>query len=52
MTYPLATTTDAVVQVNGATALVPWVSIPADRNPALVYLPAWQPAAAAPCGKP
>ena len=33
MAYPLATTTDSVAQVNGATALAPWVGIPCRPQP-------------------
>jgi integrase/recombinase XerD len=38
MEYPLTTTTEPLPQTPTASELIPWQGIPADRNPALVYL--------------
>src|SRR4030095_4411599 len=36
--YPLATTIEQLPQTTTSSELIPWQGIPADRNPALVYL--------------
>ena len=38
MEYPLATTIEQLPQATTSAELTPWPGIPADRNPALVYL--------------